>query len=138
MAYAAHIAQVDPATVPTGMLVTHNRINDVPISAVARAAASDGAQVYFQHLRLAQGETTGWHTHPGPVFVSVASGNFGYQYSDKGVCTTNAYTAGQGFVDNNTVHRGVGGIGGAEIYAYFLLPPDATTHINGTTAPPGC
>lgn len=139
LAYAGHVAQVDPSTVPLGMLVTHNQISDVPVSAVARAAASDGAQVYIQHLRLAQGETTPWHTHPGPVFVSVASGTFLYQYSDKGVCTATPYAAGTGFVDNRTLHRGVGGTGGADVYAFFLLPPDETTHIHPTsTPPPGC
>lgn len=51
-AIASHVTEVDPATVPVGFLAAHNRIGDVPISAFARAAAADGAEVSVQHIRL--------------------------------------------------------------------------------------
>jgi hypothetical protein len=44
-ALASHVTQVDPATVPTGFLAAHNSIEDVPVSALARAVTPDGADV---------------------------------------------------------------------------------------------
>ncbi len=37
VALAGHVTQVDPATVPTGFLAAHNRIDAVGVNALARA-----------------------------------------------------------------------------------------------------
>jgi len=66
MALASHLTEVDPATVPPGFLTAHNRVGDVPVSAFARAAAADGAEVTVQHIRLIANQAIPWHTHPGP------------------------------------------------------------------------
>lgn len=38
-----------------------------------------------------------WHTHPGPVLVSVKQGGLGYVYGDD--CVERAYPAGTAFID---------------------------------------
>ena len=43
-----------------------------------------------------------WHTHPGVVFVNIASGSF--RLIDSDTCEETAYTAGQAFVDSGHGH----------------------------------
>jgi hypothetical protein len=139
-ALASHVAQVDPATVPTGFLVTHNEVNNVPVSALARATKPSGADIFVQHGRLAEGEMTAWHTHPGPVFVTVVRGTFIYRDSVAGRCRDRSYTAGHGLVDRGFghVHRGIGGPGGADFYATYILPRGSQTHLVPASAPKAC
>lgn len=46
VAVASHVTEVDPATVPTGFLAAHNSIDELPVSALARAVTPDGADVF--------------------------------------------------------------------------------------------
>ncbi|MFN2470728.1 MAG: cupin domain-containing protein [Gaiellaceae bacterium] len=47
---------------------------------------------------------TGWHSHPGPVFITVTQGTLTYyEYGDR-TCTPHVVTAGQGFVDDGRGH----------------------------------
>ena len=49
-ALATHVAQVDPAVVPTGFLAAHNAVRDVPVSALARAVTPNGTDAFIQHV----------------------------------------------------------------------------------------
>src|SRR5919108_2628785 len=139
-ASATHVPIVDPATVPTGFLAAHTSIEDVPISAIARAAGSGGADVFVQHVRLPAGAATGWHTHPGPALVTVVSGSLTYQDADAKRCNNVAYRAGEGFVDRGFghVHRAIAGAGGVDFYVVYLLPPGTSTHVIPASAPSEC
>lgn len=53
----------------------------------------------------APGSTTGWHTHPGPVFISVLQGEVTYEADDP-TCTPHVVSAGQGYVDTGRGHVG--------------------------------
>ena len=66
VAIAAHAPEIDPATVPTGFFVAHNRVADLPVAPIARAVKPDGADVFVQHLspganqaRMAHASRTG-------------------------------------------------------------------------------
>jgi hypothetical protein len=48
--------------------------------------------------------TTGWHSHPGPVFITVTEGTLTYYEYDDPTCTPHVVTAGHGFVDNGRGH----------------------------------
>ena len=135
-AIAAHAPEIDPATVPTGFFVAHNRVADIPVSAIARASAPNGAEVYVQHLSLGANQVFAWHTHPGPVVVTVRSGSLIYQDAGPNACRDRPYTAGQGFVDPGFghVHRVIAGPSGAEIYSTFFLPLGSENHL--ITTPP--
>jgi cupin domain len=50
------------------------------------------------------GSTTGWHSHPGPVFITVTQGELTYYHYDDPTCTPHVVSAGQGFVDNGRGH----------------------------------
>jgi len=139
-AIASHVPEVDPATVPTGFLAAHNHVADVPVSAIARAAKPNGADVFVQHLRFPPNEAFPWHTHPGPVIATVVSGSLTYQDTAHNTCRDRTYTAGQGFVDPGFghVHRAIAGPSGAEAYFTFILPPGSETHIIPAPAPEEC
>jgi len=52
------------------------------------------------------GGSTGWHTHPGPVFVNVIQGQVTFYEADDPTCTPHVVSAGQGYVDNGRGHLG--------------------------------
>jgi len=137
---ASHVSQIDPATAPTGFYVAHNYVADVEISAIARAAASGGADVFVQHLRFGPNQAFPWHSHPGPVIGMVVSGSLTYEDAHANACRDRTYTGGYGFLDPGFghVHRAIGGPSGAEAYFFFILPPGSETHINPATAPEEC
>ena len=54
----------------------------------------------------AVGGTTGWHTHPGPVFVNVIQGQVTFYEADDPTCTPHVVSAGQGYVDTGHGHLG--------------------------------
>lgn len=139
-AVASHVAEQDPATVPAGFLAAHNRVAEVPVSALARAAAADGAEVTVQHIRLNPGQPIPWHTHPGPVFVLIERGAFTYEYAQGSACVSTTYAEGQGFVDPGfgQVHQATAGPAGAEIYAVYILPPGSDQHLIRTDPSTAC
>ncbi len=54
----------------------------------------------------AAGSTTGWHTHPGPVFINVVQGQVTFYEADDPTCTPHVVSAGQGYVDTGSGHLG--------------------------------
>jgi hypothetical protein len=50
------------------------------------------------------GSTTGWHSHPGPVFITVTQGQLTYYEYNDPTCTPHVVSAGEGFVDNGRGH----------------------------------
>jgi quercetin dioxygenase-like cupin family protein len=140
VALAGHVTQVDPATVPTGFLAAHNRIDAVGVSNLARAVKPDGAELFIQHARLGAGQATGWHTHPGPVLVAVVAGSLTYEDAHANTCRRTTYTAGEGFTDPGFghVHRAIAGASGAEFYPVYILPKGSDNHLIEATAPEAC
>jgi quercetin dioxygenase-like cupin family protein len=138
VALAGHVTQVDPATVPTGFLAAHNKVDGVRISSIARAVKHGKADVFIQHVRFVANQDTGWHTHPGPVFVEVVKGSLTYEDAHHGKCRRLTYKAGEGFFDQGGghVHHAVAGAEGAEFYPVYVLPPGSETHLIPVTAPP--
>jgi quercetin dioxygenase-like cupin family protein len=139
-AIATHVPQVDPNTVPVGFLATHNDVDNFKMGPFARVSKHHDADVFVQHAALAANGATTWHTHPGPVIVTVVSGSLTYQDQHGKRCRSRTYTQGQGFVDPGFghVHRAVAGAAGAHFYATYLAPTGAPTHVIQRDAPPAC
>jgi len=53
------------------------------------------------------GSSTGWHTHPGPVFITVLEGQVTFYEYDDPSCTPTVVSAGQGYVDTGHGHIGL-------------------------------
>ena len=54
----------------------------------------------------APGGMTGWHSHPGPVFITVTQGQLTFYEADDPTCTPHVVSAGQGYVDTGQGHLG--------------------------------
>lgn len=50
--------------------------------------------------------STGWHTHPGPVFINVIQGQVTFYEADDPMCTPHVVSEGQGYVDTGRGHLG--------------------------------
>jgi len=61
--------------------------------------------VVRQHV-YAPGSSTGWHTHPGPVFITVVEGEVTFYERDDPTCTPIVVKAGEGYVDTGRGHIG--------------------------------
>lgn len=122
-ALAAH-PQVDPATVPTGFLTAHTRVNGVPRAVLERALRTGRTDVFLQHARLNPTEAAPFHTHPGPAFVTVVGGALINEEVVRRRCRLRTYVRGTGFVDpgSGRVHRLRAGPEGADFYITSLLP----------------
>ncbi len=54
----------------------------------------------------APGSSTGWHSHPGPVFITVIEGQVTFYERDDPTCTPKVVSKGQGYVDTGKGHIG--------------------------------
>lgn len=52
-----------------------------------------------QRIVFEPGGSSGWHVHPGPVFIQVISGRMTFYESDDPACRPLVLGAGQGFLD---------------------------------------
>ena len=89
-----------------------------------------------QRIVMEPTEGPNWHTHAGPVTVTVKSGSFTVVWDD---CSTTTFTAGQTFVDKGfgNVHRAFNpGPGQTEVWAFYVIPAGAGLII--PTTPPDC
>ena len=57
------------------------------------------SDAYVRHLTIAPGGDTGWHSHPGPVFVLVTAGTGSFYFAADPTFTPVVYPAGTGFVE---------------------------------------
>jgi hypothetical protein len=70
------------------------------------AQAKPGMDMVVRTFDYVPGSTTGWHTHPGPVFISVITGTVTFYEWDDPNCTPTVVTAGHGYVDTGDGHIG--------------------------------
>jgi quercetin dioxygenase-like cupin family protein len=61
----------------------------------------------MQHVTVAPGGTTGWHSHPGAAVILVKSATFNLYRDVDNHCRHNVFVAGSGFVERaGQVHIG--------------------------------
>jgi quercetin dioxygenase-like cupin family protein len=100
--------------------------------------------VATQQIRIAGGGSTGWHSHPGPVLVTVKSGALRLIYANDESCLGTVYEAGDSFIDRGdaVVHiaRNESLLNEVELWATYLVPGDPGTsfRIDATPAPSDC
>jgi len=114
---------VDPKTVPLGTLAGSTSVDVLSVSAFTRAInQAQGTNAVLQHQTFAPGQSTLWHTHPGPNLVFMVGGSL--ILTDEH-CNVTTYADGQGFATGLKRHLAVAGADGADFYALYLLPADA-------------
>jgi hypothetical protein len=103
-----------PATGVTRMLIgrgTFDRFmvntdrNQAPFQYIAKAQPAVDMEV-DTHFYQPSG-STGWHKHPGPVYITVTSGQLTFYEFDDPTCSPHVYAKGQGFVDYGNGHIGI-------------------------------
>ena len=101
--------------------------------------SSPAFDVAVQSIIFPVGSSSGWHTHPGPVFIQVTSGTMTFYQADDPSCTPIVRTAGQGYLDLGIhPHIAVNESGAqAENLVTYFAPPGATLKIMAS-APPDC
>src|SRR2546430_17736527 len=75
-----------------------------PVDFKAKAKAPID-MVVRQHV-YAPGSSTGWRTHPGPVFITVVEGHVTFYERDDPTCTPKVVGPGEGYVDTGHGHIG--------------------------------
>jgi quercetin dioxygenase-like cupin family protein len=88
----------------------------------------DDLDVVTQTITIAPGGHTGWHSHPGPVFVTITAGTMTFYDGDDPACTPVEYAAGDAFIDEGVGHVHIArneGTTNLVLYATYLLPVGA-------------
>jgi hypothetical protein len=119
---------------PSGQLFKVSRITgDWHVEVKAKPAFDLAVQdIVFQ-----PGGQSGWHTHPGPVFIQVVKGVMTFYMSDDPSCTPIVRSAGEGYLDlgeHAHIARNESGAVAENLVTYFA-PPGATLRIDAD--PPG-
>jgi hypothetical protein len=94
-----------------------------------------------QQITIAAGGTTGWHSHPGPVLVTVKAGALTLVYANDPTCAGHTYRAGESFVDrgDENVHTALNlGTTPVELWATYLVPGAAGAPFRLDVPDPGC
>jgi hypothetical protein len=94
--------------------------------------ATPGFDIAIQNIVFQPGSQSGWHSHPGPVFIQVVSGTMTFYESDDPTCTPVVRTAGQGYLDTGDhahIARNETGTVAQNVVTYFA-PPGATLRID--------
>lgn len=104
-----------------------------------KAEAKQPLDVVVRRHDYAVGGTTGWHSHPFPVFVTVISGEVTfYDYADP-TCTPTVVSAGEGYVDSGRGHLGRNESGQPAIDVSVIMAPVGAPFRGELTAPsPHC
>jgi len=88
--------------------------------------------VAVQSIVFQPGTQSGWHSHPGPVFIMVKSGEMTFYESDDPTCTPIRRKQGEGFLDvgdHAHIARNESGAVAENIVTY-LAPPGAAVRID--------
>ena len=89
--------------------------------------------VVTQTITIAPGGHTGWHSHPGPVFVTITAGAMTFYDGDDPACTPIVYPTGSSFIDEGGGHVHIArNLGSTDmvLYATYLLPVGAGLRID--------
>lgn len=94
-----------------------------------------------QEIVIGPGGHTGWHSHPGPVLVTVKQGSLQLIYADDSSCQGVVYQAGDSFIDrgDELAHIARAAVAGETIlWATYFVPGDpGTTPFRIDAADPG-
>jgi len=101
---------------------------------------ADPSNVVTTRVTVQPGAQIPWHTHSGPVFVTIAQGELTYVSSEG--CTSKRYPTGTAFIDpgHGHVHTALNS-GRIEtvFFAMFLEAPSGTAPLSiPADAPSGC
>ena len=95
-----------------------------------------GLDVAVQRIDFPPGSPSGWHMHPGPVFIQVVSGTMTFYESDDPHCQPIVRTAGQAYLDAGDhahIARNENPWHAAQNIVTYFAPPGAALRIDAPT-----
>jgi quercetin dioxygenase-like cupin family protein len=92
-----------------------------------------------QDVAVAPGGFSGWHSHPGPVIITIKSGTATWYSALNPTCTPTIYPAGSAFVEPANVNHYVGNQGSTdlELLNTYIIPKGVATR-QEQPQPPQC
>jgi mannose-6-phosphate isomerase-like protein (cupin superfamily) len=96
------------------------------------AEARPALDIATQTITFQPGGHSGWHSHPGPVFISVLSGTMTFYESDDPDCQPILRKAGEGYLDTGEhahIARNETSAPATNLVTY-LVPPGAALRID--------
>jgi hypothetical protein len=144
-------SMAEAATVPssTSQLLARSTFSDPKDQNFDIKRINDGWQMQIkskpafdiavQTIHFPPGAASGWHTHPGPVFIQVDTGTVTFYQSDDPSCSPQLRTVGEGFLDlGEHPHIAVNQTNApAHTVVTYFAPPGAALKIMATQ-PPNC
>jgi hypothetical protein len=140
----------------TGIALATPGINVIGFPPVARGTHADPLNVHSkagvklqtkssvdfvtQQIVIGPGGSTGWHSHPGPVLVTVKAGALTLVYADDAACQGRTYGVGESFVDrgDEIVHNAFNlGAVNLEFWATYFVPGAPGTPARIDASDPG-
>ena len=95
---------VTPTLIARGTFPAFNVRSDPHGAVDFRAHARNPVDVVVRRHDYQPFSNTGWHSHPGPVFIQVTKGELVvYEYGDE-QCTRHVLEVGDGYVDTGRGH----------------------------------
>jgi Cupin domain len=94
--------------------------------------AKPALDIAVQRIVFQPGGQSGWHSHPGPVFISVVEGTMTFYESDDPTCSPVVRHAGEGFIDvgdHAHIARNETAEPATNVVTY-LVPPGAALRID--------
>lgn len=88
-----------------------------------KAKAKEPLDIVVRTHDYVPGGSTGWHTHPGPVFITVLEGTVTFYDVDDPTCSPTVVTKGQGYLDTGHGHIGRNETGQAAKDVTVILAP---------------
>ena len=110
LATLASVTMASPASGVTPTLLARGAYDDFKVKSINGSPvefdvkAKSVVDVVVRKHDYAIGSYTGWHSHPGPVFITVTEGTLIYYLYDDPTCTPHEVKKGQGFVDDGRGH----------------------------------
>lgn len=95
--------------------------------------ANGALDVAVQSIVFQAGGHSGWHSHPGPVFIQVVSGTMTFYESDDPTCTPIVRSSGQSYLDKGEhahIARNESAAPAQNVVTYFA-PPGVALRIDG-------
>jgi quercetin dioxygenase-like cupin family protein len=130
---------------PQGVHITPLSKGTIGSSVHAKAAGIEitthgRKDILITAITVDAGGSFGWHTHPGPVLVAVASGTLSLYEPHHGRCPKRSVRAGHGFIEGGgDVHLARNeGSQPVQIYATFLARTGTTKFLTTVPEPAGC
>ena len=97
---------VTPTTISRGTFERFKVKTEPQVSFDFMAQAKPAMDMVVRINDYAPGASTGWHTHPGPVFITVTKGQITFYEVHDPTCSPTVVKAGEGYVDTGHGHIG--------------------------------